>query len=256
MDEAQLKKRFADLAAASERNFAYYFTDFLAPCDAALVYPALAEAGYPSYAADSLVTAFGGAEGCERVMIRFGDPAVFGYEEAFPIRALFIRPKNEKFADDLTHRDFLGALMHLGIERDVLGDIIVRENAACVFTKDTLADYICDSLDRVRHTAVTAQILDEAPDDIRPQLTAEHVNVASERPDAVIAKLYNLSRGKAQTLFSQGAVLLNGRPLEKSGASLSDGDIISVRGFGKFIFRGTDHETKKGRIVVKIERYV
>ena len=255
MDDTQLKKRFADLAAGSERNFTYYFTDFLSPADAACVYPALAEAGYPPYAADVMVTAFGGAEGCERVMLRFGDPASFGYEEPFPIRALYIRPKNEKFSDDLTHRDFLGALMHLGIERDVVGDIIVRENAACVFVKDSMADYIRDSLDRVRHTPVTVELLDEAPEDVRPKLVSERLNVASERPDAVIAKLFNLSRSKAQNLFPQGAVLLNGRPLEKDSCALSDGDVISVRGYGKFIFRGTVHETKKGRIVVNVERY-
>ena len=255
MDEAALKKRFIDLAAQSERNYAYYFTDFLAPQDASLVYPALSEAGYPSYSAASVVTAFGGAEGCERVMLRFGDEEVLGYTEDFPIRAVLIRPKNDKFADALTHRDFLGALMHLGIERDVLGDIIVRENAACVFVKESMAPFLLGQVTQIKHTAVTAELLTEIPEEVKPRLVPEMLNVASARPDALIAKLYHLSREKAQNLFAAGCVFLNGRQLTKESAALSDGDVISVRGYGKFVFRGECSATKKGRLVVRVEKY-
>ena len=63
---------------------------------------------------------FGGTENCERLMIRFGSEELFGYEEPFPICCLLAEPLIEKFADNFTHRDFLGAIMNLGIERDVM----------------------------------------------------------------------------------------------------------------------------------------
>ena len=78
-------------------------------------------------------TVFGGTEASERAVVRFGDPEAFGYEEDFPIDILAIVPLADKFADDLTHRDFLGALMSLGIERSLLGDIIVTGKKAYLF---------------------------------------------------------------------------------------------------------------------------
>ena len=81
-----------------------------------------------------------GTEGCERQMLRFGSEETLGYEEAFPISCVVIRPSAPKFAEELTHRDFLGALMNLGIERDVLGDIIVRDAVGYVFCEDAMAD--------------------------------------------------------------------------------------------------------------------
>ena len=81
-------------------------------------------------------------------MLRFGSEETLGYEEAFPISCVVIRPSAPKFAEELTHRDFLGALMNLGIERDVLGDIIVRGAVGYVFCEDAMADY----LEKKHHT--------------------------------------------------------------------------------------------------------
>ena len=202
------------------------------------------------------VTAFGGTEDCERVMVRFGDPAVIGYEETFPIRVLRIVPVSRKFAEKLTHRDFLGALMNLGLERDIFGDIIVREEAAYVFCAERMAAYICEELRQVRHTAVRCDMPAVCPEDARPALKEEQIIAASERLDMLIAKVWHLSRTKAKELFAAGAVQVGGRLCEKESAVPQTGDRISVRGFGKFRYLGRTGVTKKGSLVLKIEKYV
>ena len=104
MDEQQLIKRFSELAEQSYQNSTFYFTDFLSPSDAALVY---------SVANEAEISLWGGAEGCEREMIRFGNAEDLGYEIPFPIQILRVEPLLKKFADELNHRDFLGAIMNL-----------------------------------------------------------------------------------------------------------------------------------------------
>ena len=98
-DFSLLKKRFIELGRRSEQGY-FTFTDFLGLAEQSCFNEIKGELKGISY------TAFGGAEGAERVMIRFGSPEELGYEEDFPIVTLKIAPKSEKFADKLTHRDF------------------------------------------------------------------------------------------------------------------------------------------------------
>ena len=106
-------------------------------------------------------TIFGGRESCDRVMIAFGNEADCGYAPAFPICTMKVSAVSDKFSDDLNHRDFLGALMNLGIEREMVGDILITEsthsgkhNNAYIFCVDTVADYIAENLTKIRHTNV------------------------------------------------------------------------------------------------------
>ena len=141
-----------------------------------------------------------------------------------------IRPSAPKFAEALSHRDFLGALMNLGIERDVLGDIIVRDSVGYVFCEDAMAAYLADNITQVRHTVMTTEVTKECPG--------------------------QLSRTRSTELFHAGKIFVNGRQYDRNSGILKSGDIVSVRGFGKFVFRGFLQETKKGRIRVGIARYV
>ena len=259
-------KRILDLYQASERNNIFYFTNFLPPADAAEAEGIIrAETGIPMDVIRHMVTAWGGADGAERVMLRFGNADLFGYEVPFPIVTIKAEPLNAKFADELTHRDFLGALMNLGIERDVIGDIIVRGAAgkmtekACaadIFAEDAIAPYIVENLTRVKHTSVMCRVLTETPEDIAPEFESLRLNVASERADSIVSRICNISRAKAQQMFSQHLITLDGRILENDSALLREGAVISIRGYGKYIFRGTEHETRKGRLMVLVDRYV
>ncbi len=252
MDPCQLafKKRILDLANRCDRSGIYTFSDFMDIGEQALFFGMEPDLAFVPY------TLFGGGEDCERRMVRFGSPEMLGYAEDFPIRCLTIRPLMQKFADDLTHRDFLGALMHLGIERDVLGDIIVRDNVGYLFCEDSIAEFLAEHLDKVKHTSVTCTVGTECPAAAKPIFSTEELVVSAPRCDSVVAKAYKLSRSESTRLFAAKRIFVNGRQCESPGRLLKEGDVVSVRGSGKFIFDGILAETKKNRIRVKIRRYV
>lgn len=239
-----------DLADRTYRAGIYTFSDFLAMADLSDFYAAAADFNHVSY------TVFGGNDACERKVIRFGDVNTLGYEEDFPIVALEISPLIEKFSDDLTHRDFLGSLMNLGIERDVLGDIFVKDNKAIIFVLDKMADYIIENLYKIRHTQVKVSRIDNVSNLKISERKEMSVSVASERIDGVISHVYNLSRSETAELFVQGKIFLNGRQMENESRKLIPGDIISVRGHGKFEFLELGGLSRKGKQYVKVSLYV
>jgi len=240
------EKRVTELCENSRKNGTFYFTDFLSEAESSEVMRLFSE---------KEVTLFGGAEETERKMARFGDPEELGYEIPFPIVLLRIRPLQAKFADALTHRDFLGALMNLGIERDVIGDIVVREHTAYLFVAERMSEMIMQELTRVKHTQVMAERLFEPPEDVKPRFVRESLIVSSLRLDLIASKIYRLSRQVAKDLFTDGKVFLNGRLCTNPASPIKEGDVLSVRGCGKFVFRSIDHETKKGNLAVSIDRY-
>lgn len=245
-----LKKRLLELAdRAYERNL-YTFSGFLSPGELSIFYEIEAQTGHVDY------EVFGGVEQAERVMVRFGSEDMFGYLEEFPIACLIVEPLMKKFSEALTHRDFLGALMNLGMERSTLGDIVVKEARAYIFCLDSMADFIMENLVKVKHTRVRCIRTSEMPEEVKPELKEETVLVSSERLDGVIAKLYHLSRGQAVEIFREKKVFVDGRLCENNSRALKGGETVSVRGFGKFLYAGREYETKKGKSAVKVCTYV
>ena len=248
-DERELlRKRFLELGRKTERGY-FTFSDFLGLSEQNIF--ALAKKELPCR-----FTIFGGVDGAERVMIRFGDTEELGYEQPFPIKCLIIEPKSPKFADKLTHRDFLGALINLGIERSSLGDIVIRDNSAFLFCKEEIAPFILSELTRVRHTDVKLSEAEELPAGSLYKTETKSIQVASERIDAMIARVFNTSREDAQTLFKKGLVFLNGEVCESTSKTLKEKDKVSVRGHGRFIYLGYSGLTKKGRLNATVEIYV
>ncbi len=241
------KKRFRELYDRAERTCSYKFTDFHSQHGAALA---------ESMGAAGAVSAWGGFEDAERKMVRFGDPEDIGYEAEFPISVIKIEPKASKYAEKLTHRDYLGALMNLGIERSVLGDIVVYENTGYLMVCDRIAEFLTDNISQVRHTAVKISIIDALPEEARPKVKQMDINVSSLRLDGVIAHIFHLSRGESKALFSSERVYVGGVPAKNAAVEPDEGDVISVHGHGKFRFCGVLHETKKGHYVIRAERFV
>lgn len=246
----QIKKRFMELAEKSERNSQYLFTDFLSLAEQDLFYQAMKQFGETGYSVN------GGVEGAERVMVRFGSQESFGYEADYPIACIEVRPMLEKFAEDLSHRDYLGALMNLGIERDLLGDIIIRGSTAYLFCVERMADYIIEQLDKVRHTNVKCRRSENLPKEAEPRLSMQELVVSAQRADSVIAKVYHLSRSQSLSLFREKKVFVNGRIFENNSGAFQPGAVVSVRGYGKFRYDGMLQETKKGRMRVLIAQYI
>ena len=251
MEERELtRKRLSELLKKSESAPYFIFTDFLGLMEQAIFHEIKKEYRGAKY------SLFGGAEGTERVMIRFGDAQELGYEEPFPIVTVKAEPVSMKFAERLTHRDFLGSTLALGIERSVLGDIIIRDNIGYIFVKEDMAEYIVDSLTRVRHTDVKLSVVDALPEGELYKTERRKLQAVGERVDALIAKLFSISRDDSLALFKKGLVFADGRQLVSPSYIPKENELISVRGHGRFIYRGYEGLTRKGKLNIIVDLYV
>ncbi|MPL99748.1 hypothetical protein SDC9_45969 [bioreactor metagenome] len=196
----------------------------------------------------------GGYSLAERKIAWFGEEASAGWRENPPIACLRISPIAPKFADSLTHRDFLGALMSLGVRRSVLGDILIADNCGFLFCLESISSFLTEQLTQIRHTTVRCSPA-EPPEVAVSAGTEKQIVVASERLDALVASVYDLSRSESQELFSAGRLFVNSRMIENASRSPAPGDIISVRGYGRFRYLGIEAETKRGRLRVTVEIY-
>lgn len=237
----QLRKRMAELSRKSYEHNIYTYTGFLGMAEQDVFY------GMPMEEKGEEYLLFGGTQDCERRMLRFGSKESIGYEEDFPIVCLAVKPLMEKFADSMTHRDFLGALMNLGIDRSAVGDIFIKGKTAYIFCTEKIAPYIAENLNKVKHTDVKC-----SPADAEKELPVKepeeiHFTVASERADGIVAKIYHLSRNQSLELFREKKIYVNGRVNENNSYVIKSGDTVSVRGYGRFVYYGAGHETKKGK---------
>lgn len=240
-----IQKRLLDLADRSYRTNTYTFTDFLSLAELSDYYMIKNQLDFAS------CKVFGGYDQCDRAIIRFGNPDALMYDIDFPIVCIHIRPLVKKFADQLSHRDFLGALMNLGIERHTLGDIRIRDNEAYLLCLLSIAPYITKNLTKIKHTSVSCKEVDITSlplDTFVDEPDTRHIVVSSLRADGIISKVHNLSRNDSLTLFKSQKVFINGRLCENNSVNVKAGDIINARGFGKFQISSDAKETKKGRI--------
>ena len=170
------------------------------------------------------------------------------------IAALFCR-FHESFT--LSHRDFLGSLMALGITREKLGDIFVDGHTATLFVMADVAQYLKDQWSSVGRAAIRVE---EIPLEraAAPEKSVKEFRdtVSSLRLDAVVAAALSMSRANAAELISSGKVQKNYREASKADAGVAEGDIISARGYGKFELAEVGKLTKKGRTAITVRRYV
>ena len=250
-DEVELlKRRFVELARRAYNSGIFTFTDFLGLAEQA----AFAEVSREIFGIEYVK--FGGAEGAERVMIRFGSEGDLGYSMPFPISLIKVEPLSQKYAEKLSHRDFLGAIMNLGIERDTMGDIVIIDNVGYIFVKEDMATYIADSLTKVRRTDVRSEVTETLPDGQLYRTERRNVQANGERLDALVAKVFSLSREEAQSLFKKRLVFADGREIDSTSYIPKPNEKISVRGHGRFIYIGPQSLTRKGKLNIAIDLYV
>ena len=249
-DTELLKRRITELANKSFNAGIFTFTDFLGLMEQSAFNEIKRELRGIEY------TAFGGAEGAERVILRFGSESELGYALDFPISIIKAEPLSQKYADKLTHRDFLGAILNLGIERDTLGDIVIIDNVGYIFALESIAGYIADGLTRVKRTDVKADIVTSLPEGELYRTERKTVQISGERLDAVVAKVFSLSREDAQLLFKKRLVFADGRQIDSTSYTPKENEKISVRGHGRFIYLGQQSLSKKGKLNVAVEMYV
>ena len=253
-EELFMLRHLEDLRDLADRQYMVTYSDFLNLNDKNL----FRSLGVPE---DSYI-AFGGYEFAERQVIGFLPDALF-YEnisetdiwDAFPIRAISIRPKHPKYAESLTHRDVLGALMNQGIQRQLLGDIIVREEGIILFCKDSIAEFLVDSIHRIRHTDVVCEAIAISDVHYTPHFRLGTAQIASNRLDAFVAEVCRLSRQKAADLIRGEKVYVNERIESRGTYSLKEMDVVSIRGVGKLQFLSEDGFTKKGKQKITYQWY-
>lgn len=196
---------------------------------------------------------FGGYEGAERNYVGIFPDWCEPSDEQYPVTSITFTFRE---ADSLTHRDFLGSVMALGLERSTVGDILVEKGRAVMFVSEDVADYIISQLSKVGRVGVALEKEHIKPLPQMGGFVDASATVASLRLDCVIGALTGKSRNSAQEFISSGLVSVNSLLSEKSTSSVKNGDILSIRGCGKFKITSTGELSKKGRIILKWKKYI
>ena len=252
-EEQLFKKRMMELERLAERRYCPVYSDFLNMNEISMLLTMKQELSRIPLAL------FGGYEEAERKIACFhgGEPDGEDWmRKDFLIACLCIRPVNTKFSDALTHRDYLGAILNLGIERGKTGDIIIKENATFLFCYRGIAPFICENLIQVRHTAVKAEEGNFEQSGIHPEYRQIKGTVSSVRLDSLISLAFGISRGASADYIAAGRVFVNGRNSLSGSRPLKEGDVISVRGLGRFIFNESGGVARKGRLGVTLLKYI
>ena len=248
-EELLLQKRLVELSRIAYTREIVTFSEFLNLNELNILHTT------PKNMLLSQYKTYGGYGLSERQMAAFLPDALY-YDYQYPIQIIEISPVNRKFAEELSHRDYLGAVMNLGIERCKLGDILIEDGKAILFAKEELAGYIMEHLTRIRHTTVRTSILPAFEDSYEPRYEELKGTVASVRLDTVLSLAYPLSRSKVTGLIEGARVFVNGNLVTSNGYRLKEGDILSVRKMGRIGYNGILSETKKGRYMVSIRKYI
>lgn len=248
--EKDLLKRILDLAFRAQKTYGVTYTDFVDPFLLGRI---------KAHRLDILgfnLDTYGGLEDSQRHMMGFAHDDLQIIESDFPISYLKVSVQTG-IGKPLSHRDYLGAIMGLGIEREKIGDLIIEDNEAYIIAHRDIAEYIEHALDTVsRYGKVTCQAIDK--EDI-PQVQQAYktiqATVSSLRADAIIAAGFHLSRSAVAKLISAGRGLCNGVIITQS-SPIEEGDICSLRGHGKIKIKKLGSKTRKGRIRLEIHRYI
>ena len=164
----------------------------------------------------------------------------------------------KELEDEYNHSTYLSAIMKLGIEREKIGDIFAKTTSADIIVKNETVKYLIQnlsSLTRFESSNVEEKSIDElAKAEVRKQeMTAI---IASLRLDNIVTVLAKTSRSKANEIIEQERVFINFKLETKSSKQINEGDVITIRGKGRFEFKEITGNTKKGRYVIKVEKYI
>ena len=178
-------------------------------------------------------------------------------EESFAESMTVLRVKGSGFRE-LEHRSYLGSLLSLGIERSVVGDIVVQSpHEALVVCEKKIADYLLTSWKTVGADTVKVSAI-ELPVNFTVERKYEtiHDTIASDRLDCILAALTNLSREKAQGMIRAGLVDVDFMTEQRPDRSVAEGAMLSVRGYGRYEVVGTDGVTRKGRLRLIAKKFI
>ena len=235
--------RLLEMAQRADRTDRCCFTPFLTPPETELAFAAARKARVDA-------EADGGYPNAERRMVRFH--AAGAEEQPFPIVALELSWGR---GDAPEHRDLLGSVMGLGINRSVIGDIVMQKEQAYLFASEAMAQHIADSLSQAGRTALHVALLPQWPQLAAAEGQEVRCTVSSARLDAILAEGFHLSRGKAAELIEAGQVKLRFQQTLRPDARVEAEDVISARGFGRLTLTEIGLPTRKGRLPIRLLKY-
>lgn len=195
---------------------------------------------------------FGGYDEADRCVLAAFQSYCEPDESDFPVMAITITYRKQF---ELGHRDFLGSFMAQGITRSSIGDILIEPGKSIVFVKAELADYFVNNINKIGKVGVTVSVGAHGELPLNHSFDELSTVVASARLDCLVAAFAGLSREKASEAIAAGLIQLNYREADSVSVSVKSGDVLSVRGKGKFIVDDATSMTKKGRVVVKYRKY-
>lgn len=244
-EERLFVRRVRELAGAAQSSGTPRQTAFLSDRQQALACAALSAVGFAEYHFDG-----GYPEAERKILFLHGDS---GKSAAPRFSCLFLEAMGEHTA--LTHRDYLGALLSLGVKRECVGDILPGEAGAYVFLLDTVAPLLREELSRAGRCTVRVRAAQAGELPKQEERPVRRVSIASLRLDALLAAMLHISRADAAGLVKSGAVEINHVPTASIHAEVYENDTFSIRGYGKYHLSEIGSQSRKGRVFVSYFEY-
>lgn len=247
-EERLLGARTLDLAEKSLRDGKPQVTPFLDPAQRELVHGLLGSLGNVEW------RNYGGYPRAERQRVVVHPDYFLPELVEVPVTAV---EATGEFQTPPSHRDVLGSVLSLGIERDQLGDILPGTNGAQLIVAAELVEFIVASFNRIGRVTVSVQEIDLERLEVEPERVKEiRTTVASMRLDALAAAGYGTSRTKMAREIRMERVKVNWKPVTSPAAEVKEGDVLSIRGRGRVVVQELKGTTRKGRISVVLQRYM
>lgn len=246
-DDRILLSKVVDWVDLSREKYTVKFSSFMDLSRVSLCKSVLDSLKYDNY------MFWGGYEGAERQMLCVYSEYKEVAEADFPFEVLEFSFRK---SDKLSHRDFLGSLMALQISRDCVGDILTGEGKAQVFITDSVIPLALENIRKIGKVGV--KVSRECGELIKPKISFAQIEgvIASPRIDCVLSLCLKLSREKSGKLVKSGLVQVNHFVCESLKKQILQDDVVSVRGYGKFIIKNIGSMTKKGKLHITVYKYI
>ena len=241
-DKAEIINLYEKYSLSKERDIPLFGNHFYPPNIWRFFEDKMKERFFP-------ITSDGFFDEAERRMISFNNI----YECSFPYKIIKVTNKS-KFSN-LTHRDYLGALLSLGIKREKIGDLLVKENVCYFPVCEEIEQFIIDNLSLIGKSPCDVEVVSDEFKAPAFEFKELVILVQTLRIDSIVAKLANVSRGKAQSMIEEGKVLINYNTVSNKSVMIEIGSRITIRGQGKFILKDIIGNSKSGKFKVLIKKY-
>ncbi len=246
-EEKLFYDRLSDLVHRVERDWTACFTFFLDERQQALAARHLHYSGFHQF------SMYGGFEQAGRKVLGLFPEYMEPIPEEFPLKAVTLRYRSE---DKPRHQSVLGTLMGLNIKRELIGDILIGEEETVIFLLEPAHTLVLNELTKIGRAGVKVE--KGMPDILPEPYTLKPIGgtVSSLRLDCLVAFFTNLSREKASQLIRSGQVSVNFFEVDEISHPVAEGDIFSIRGYGRFVLSHVGGLSQKGRLHLLGHQYV